>query len=917
MDQACPDIIELEQYVLGDLAADGRSRVSSHLQACPECADQARELEENLRLASSLRRSTGDGPAAFEFTSPDPAQVGPYRILRKLGQGGMGTVYEAQQENPRRVVALKMIRPGLVSRSLLARFHHEAQVLGRLRHPGIAQIYEAGTHRAADGAAQPYFVMEAVRGRALLAYADEARLGSRDRLDLLAKVCDAVQHAHERGVIHRDLKPDNILVEEQPDGSPQPKILDFGVARVIDPEGQTTTLHTSAGQIVGTVAYMSPEQASGQPEQIDTRSDVYALGVIGYQLLCGRLPYKLSTASVAESVRTIVQDDPAPLSTVVRSLRGDVTTIVGKALVKEKDRRYPSAAEMAADLRRYLRDEPITAHPPSTMYQMGKFARRNKGLVAGVAASFVVLILGVVGTSLGLVRARQERDAAQDARRAADLSADAARTEAMKQSAVNSFLQELLAAANPRRASVADKARGRDVTVLEALNEASAKVDAGSLNEQPSVELAVRLTMGGTYAELGELDDADHHASAALKLARAIFGPASRDASDCLNTLARIRGLQGRFADAVAVASESVAIMRKLYPGDHADLAMTLSVYASALQQDGKLRESEPFFRECLDMRIRLLGESHMSVATSWNNLALCLEEQGKLSEAGPMYLRSLEIKRKYLGEEHPDTAASLNNLGFVYRNQGKMAEAEDAFRSSLSIRRKVFGEQNAVVATAINNLGSHLQAMKRYDEAEPLYREAIAIQREVLGDEHPSLASSVNNLATLYRDRGQMAESEPLFRESLAIRRKALGDNHPAVAVGLANLASVLRETGRAEEAAAMAGEAVTITLATRGADSPEVAAHRSHLALCLMVLKRFEEGERELLEAWRILEPRLASGDLRAVNCLRNLRRFYLAWDKPDRAAAFERMLPTTLPTDTPFPVTAVPATAPAGAR
>jgi non-specific serine/threonine protein kinase/serine/threonine-protein kinase len=363
---ACPDIIELERFAQHDLDEAQMALVSTHLSACADCAREFAELSENLRLVTSLRRNhlNNDAPPFSFPAEPDTATaeaddleiVGPYRILRRLGQGGMGSVYEAQQENPRRVVALKMIRPGLLTSSLLARFRHEAQVLGRLRHPGIAQIYEAGTYQATHGR-QPYFVMELVHGSSLLEYAQSRKL---KRATMPGADGQDLRRGATRARARRHPSRSQALTTSSwttRPARPQPKILDFGVARVIDPDAQHTTLHTSAGQIVGTIAYMSPEQASAHPNEIDTRSDVYALGVICYQLLSGQLPYKLNKASVAESVRTIVQDDPTPLSTVVRSLRGDVTTIVGKALEKDKSRRYATAAEMASDIRRHLRDE--------------------------------------------------------------------------------------------------------------------------------------------------------------------------------------------------------------------------------------------------------------------------------------------------------------------------------------------------------------------------------------------------------------------------------------------------------------------------------------------------------------------------------------------------------------------------------
>ncbi|MBC8104956.1 MAG: serine/threonine protein kinase, partial [Anaerolineae bacterium] len=598
----CPDIMELETYVLGDGEESMRVSIGAHVLKCTTCAQEIAELSENLKMASALRREGGlavDHELPQMMSSGVPSElIGPYRIIRAIGQGGMGTVYEAQQENPRRVVALKMMRPGLVSRSLLSRFRHEAQILGRLRHPGIAQIYEAGTHQH-NGQPQPYFVMELVRGKTLVKFAEQKKLGRRDRMELMARICDAVHHAHQHGVIHRDLKPDNILIDESQSDSLQPKILDFGVARIIDPESQTQTLHTSAGQIVGTVAYMSPEQANADPGSIDTRSDVYALGVICYQLVSGQLPYRLNTASVAESVRAIVQDEPTPLSTVDRSLRGDVTTIVGKALEKDRARRYQSAAEMAADIRRHLRDEPVTAVPPSTIYQVRKFARRNKGLVAGIALAFVLLICGVIGTSIGLVRAKR-------ALTAADLSATEARREADKAKAINQFLDKMLASANPHSATVTNANAGRDVKVVQLLDDASKQLDAGELTKQPAVEAAVRRTLASTYGALAQFPAAEQHVRKALLIHRELYGNLHAEVADDLDGLAILLHGQGRFPEAKQFYLEALETRRNLYPTMTAELAESINNYGAILKDTGNLAEAEQLFLQALDARRKL-----------------------------------------------------------------------------------------------------------------------------------------------------------------------------------------------------------------------------------------------------------------------------------------------------------------------
>src|SRR5262245_8740506 len=348
-----------------------------------------------------------------------PEKIGNYRILRLLGEGGMGSVFEAEQEQPSRTVALKVIRAGLLTAEMLQRFDRESQALARLQHPGIAQVYEAGAADYGWGS-QPYFAMEFIEGVALDRYAALHQLDTRQRLALMIQVCEAVEHAHRRGVIHRDLKPGNILVDD----NGQPKILDFGLARVTDSDFQATR-QTDVGQLLGTLAYMSPEQVLADPSAVDIRSDVYALGVFLYELLAGKLPYAMSR-QLHEALRTIREQDVAPLSGVSRIYRGDIETIVAKALEKDRERRYSSAADLASDIRRHLEDQPISAKPPSTAYQLQKFARRNRALVIGVAAVFVVLIAGVLASMREAARARAAEGRALAAQQAATRERDRA-----------------------------------------------------------------------------------------------------------------------------------------------------------------------------------------------------------------------------------------------------------------------------------------------------------------------------------------------------------------------------------------------------------------------------------------------------------------------------------------------------------
>src|SRR5215472_5922561 len=482
-----------------------------------------------------------------------PAQIGQYRILAKLGAGGMGVVYRAEQEHPRRVVALKVMRPGWTSPQLLQRFERESEALGRLQHPGIARIFEAASADSGFGP-QPYFAMELINGHTLRKYAEEQLLDTRERLEIMVKICEAVHHAHPRGVVHRDLKPGNILVDE----AGHPKILDFGVARMTDSDTHVTR-QTDLGQLVGTLAYMSPEQVLADPLELDTRSDVYALGVILYELLAGRLPYPLSR-KLHEAVRTIREADPAPLSSVSHNYRGDIETIVAKALEKDKARRYPSAADLAGDIQRYLSDEPITARPPSTAYQLQKFARRNRALVAGIAAVFVVLASGIVASTWQAVRAnragqaalaerdraleaeakaraagqavRRERDRAVGAEQAATQErnrAVGAETQAIRErnraltekrraddeaataKAVNSFLQnDLLAQASANTQASPNTKPDPDLKVRTALDRAATKIE-GKFAKQPEVEASIRETIGSAYQDLGLYREAEQH----------------------------------------------------------------------------------------------------------------------------------------------------------------------------------------------------------------------------------------------------------------------------------------------------------------------------------------------------------------------------------------------------------------------
>ncbi|MCB9863111.1 MAG: serine/threonine protein kinase, partial [Phycisphaerales bacterium] len=423
---------EARPNALSDLCADDaslRQRVEAMLAL--DDADDRRldNVDSHTRMAQLIESVT-------ELSSNEgiPEYIAGYRVIRKIGAGGMGVIFEAEQDSPRRRVALKVLRPGLFGREAMKRFQREAHVLGHLQHAGIAQIHEAGMAETGNGNRQPFFAMELVDGEPLDQFSNSRKLGARQRLELIARVCDAVQHAHQKGVVHRDLKPNNVLVVASDSTSSigthdplgQPKVLDFGIARVTDADVQTVTLQTEVGQLVGTLAYMSPEQVAGNSEDIDTRSDVYALGVMLYETLSGKRPHDLAGLSIVEAARIITETDPQPLGQLDRALRGDIETIVAKALEKDRERRYGSVAELAVDIRRHLQYQPIEARPAGTAYHLSRFARRNRGLVAGFMTALAALTIGLIVSGYYLVEARTQRNNAIEASRAAKRDRNAA-----------------------------------------------------------------------------------------------------------------------------------------------------------------------------------------------------------------------------------------------------------------------------------------------------------------------------------------------------------------------------------------------------------------------------------------------------------------------------------------------------------
>lgn len=742
------------------------------------CGDDAALRGAVQRLLEADDGEPPDSPGAL------PERIGRYRILGLLGAGGMGAVYEAEQDAPCRRVALKVVRPGMATASLLRRLEHEADVLGRLQHPCIAQIFEAGTADTGAGP-QPYFAMEYVRGEPLLTFAERHGLDTVGRLELLARLCDGVEHAHQKGVIHRDLKPANVLVEWIPrDGQAplaRPKILDFGVARLVDGGPGGRTLHTTVGQLIGTLPYMSPEQVAGDPRAVDTRADVYALGVLGYELLSGRLPYDLRHQPLPEAARIIAQQPPRPLELPQRGLRADLETILRKALAKERERRYASASDLAADLRRCLRNEPIAARPPTARYHLRQFARRHPGLVSSLSAITLLLVAGIVGTSYGLLEARRKQGLAETRLvRAQQAEAEARRKQAETE-AVSLFMLRMLTTARP-------DAEGRDTTVLEALEVARREVE-GAFPDAPAIRAAVHAELGAAYATLGQGRKAVAHLRTAYELRSALLGP------------------------------------------DHAETLTSLNNLAFALMQGGEPAHLDEAERLLLDAATLpdAAGTARARFA-SLSNLANIRYNQGDRAAARGLTQAALELGRRRFGEHEPELLQPRENLALLDED---LDARERELRAILALRRAQ-GPRRPATLDTMRHLADTLRLQKRYAEADAAYEEAIAAMEEVLGPSHPSTLAAMHQCALArLRIEGEPA-AEALLRETLARERAALGDRHGLTRATRSVLAEVLLRRGDFAGAVELYGELADLCDEQNGAEEIECVLRRAWAAVC-----------------------------------------------------------------------------------
>lgn len=750
----------------------------------------------NSGTNSDLKATSDSAAATVGLPARDLGSIGPYRLLRILGEGGMGQVWLAEQSTPvKRQVALKIIKAGRYDDSAILRFDLERQTLAIMDHPAIAKVFDAGS----TPESQPYFVMEYVPGLPITDYCDRKHLPARERLALFIKVCEGVQHAHQKAIIHRDLKPSNILVVEV-DGKPLPRIIDFGIAKSISQQFEDETLVTRAGGMVGTPGYMSPEQADPSVLDVDTRTDVYSLGVVLYEFLTGVLPFDVKqwqTKPFHEVLRQLHEEDPTSPSTRISDttsvviaekrstdtrqlaslLRGDLDWITLKALEKDRTRRYGTPSELAADIERYLNNEPVMARPASGSYRLQKYVRRHRVGVA-VAAGLVLLLAGfAVMQAVQLRRITRERDRANR---------------------ITDFMTGMFKVADP------NEARGNSITAREILDKSSREIETG-LAKDPQLQAQLMGTMGQVYVSMGLFPQGQAMLERAVQTGRRIGGPDDPDALRAMSYLSFLLLRQGRYTEAEKLFKDAIPGQQRVFGPNDTITLNTRRYLASVFEFEGKYSEADSIITKVLADDRRALGPENAETLRAMNVMANILDDEKRVPEAEKLYRQTLEIQKRTLGPDAPETLTSASNLGGALQELGRLGEAEKLQRETLDARTHVLGPDHPDTLAVKANLANTLDSASRFAEAEAIDHEVLDTEARVLGSDNPDTLVTAGNLgSTLQRD-GKLAEAEKLQRSTLDSKRRVLGPDHPETIKTRTSLAATLFIEGNDTEARAI----------------------------------------------------------------------------------------------------------------
>lgn len=852
-------------------------------------------------LAGEMLRET-DASLALGATRQPGELIGPYRIVRVLGRGGMGEVYlcERADEQYRKQVAIKLVSSGLISRQIQNRLRTERQILATLDHPNIARLLDGGT--TADGV--PYLVMEYVEGEPIDAYCDQRKLTIDERLQLFRTVCSAVQAAHRNLIVHRDLKPTNILVTA--DGTP--KLLDFGIAKLLDVRQTAHTVAVTRADIrILTPDHASPEQIRGQP--ITTASDVYVLGVLLYELLAGRRPFRIEGLRLIDIERLICEQPPVPPSQALspaemnrseleliaaqrhttvmrlrRQLAGDLDNIILMAMRKEPERRYGSVEQLSADIGNHARGMPVIARRDTWGYRTRKFVGRHT-LGVSLAIAFVVLLAGFAAAMyVQAERIRQQRDEASMQRDEANVQRARAVAERNRAEQVSNFLVDLFRSSDPT------EAQGEKATAGQILERGARRVDT-DLKQDPESQSHMMEAIGRVYLSMGEADKALPLLDRSLTLRRDLYGADNVLTAGSMHSLATARRGKGEYEAAEKLLREALAIQQRKLGSDHESVAATLYDLGWLLTARGEWDAAEKIYRQSLDIYLARGKERDRGATTVMDGLATVLMYKGNHAAAEALYRRALAINRELRGANHPDVAVELMALALALQGQSKLAEAEPLYLESIDILRRVNGPQHPDTITALGNYGWFLQIKGELDQAERVLREVLELDRRKLGERHAYVGYDKSSLADVLYERGQIAAAESLYREALAIFDVTLPPNHQYVAAALTGLARIFAERGDQFRVGAFVDRAVSIWRKELPADHWRVANAQAAMGLCLLDQKKYTESERILLASHATLEKQrgLHDPDTRRVRGW--LVKLYESWGKP---AAADRYRP-----------------------